>query len=279
MIIAFVVLVCISIILAIAITLELSNAWIEKTAATSALLAMCFGIFVATGAVIHRQRNSLTMWISSTLTSAGTLLSLTFIWGDHFSGIKEIIARILGISLIVGISLAHSGVFIIVTTYTRLLFFTKVTTMVLVWICAALMLLMLEDSIGAMSGMLWNLLPFFMLAVLASIVGTIVVPIAAVSHANKTEIAHESIASRVKIQLACPKCASRQELSSGNVRCANCKASIFIEIEEPRCECGYLLYQLQGNNCPECGRMVPESEKWEPIPAEIDLEEPELKVE
>ena len=35
-----------------------------------------------------------------------------------------------------------------------------------------------------------------------------------------------------------------------------------IEFEEPRCDCGYLLYRLVGDTCPECGRAVPLSSRW-----------------
>jgi len=271
-IITFVVLVCVTIILAIALTLEMNDDWMERLTATSAICALCFGIFVATGAVMRRRKIALTMWISSILTLVGTFLAVVLIWGDQNQQLEEV-ARFTFISFILGIGLAHSGVMSIVSTHTRLLFFTKFATFTSVWICAILSLTILwyEEIFDSFGGFFWTFLPFYMLSILASIVGTIIVPIAAVSHANKTAIAHESIASRVKLLLECPKCAARQELSCGNVRCSNCKASIFIEIEESRCECGYLLYQLQGDVCPECGRMIRESEKWEPTPVGIDL--------
>lgn len=267
-IITFVVLVSITIILAIALTLELSKDWIEKLTATTALLALCFGVFVAAGAVMRRKKIALTMWMSCILTIVGTVLAIGLIWVDYDYSAEESDLRLCSTSLILGIGLAHSGVFSIVSAHTRLLFFTKLATMVCVWICATLSLIPLwyEEVFNSFGGVFWTYLPFYMLSILASIVGTVIVPIAAVSHANKTQVANESISSRVKILLECPKCAERQELSSGNVRCSNCKASIFIEIEEPRCECGYLLYQLQGDVCPECGRRVRESEKWQPIP-------------
>jgi rRNA maturation protein Nop10 len=35
-----------------------------------------------------------------------------------------------------------------------------------------------------------------------------------------------------------------------------------VEVEEPRCACGYLLYQLAGDTCPECGRAVAAEDRW-----------------
>lgn len=274
-IIVFVVLVCITIILAIALILELNDDWIERLTATSALLALCFGVFVATGAVMRRHRIAITMWIGSILIIVGTALALVLIWGDHHYRTEESVGRLLMTSMVLGISLVHSGVYSIVSTHTRLLFYTKLATMVCVWICATLVITIFwyQEFFGPVGSAIWTILPLCSLSALASIIGTIIVPIAAVSRANKTAIAHESIASRVKILLECPKCAQRQELSSGNVRCSDCKASIFIEIEEPRCECGYLLYQLQGDVCPECGRTVPDSEKWELVASEISIKD------
>ena len=40
-----------------------------------------------------------------------------------------------------------------------------------------------------------------------------------------------------------------------------------IEIEEPRCACGYLLYRLEGDSCPECGAMVTAGVSWTEAPA------------
>ncbi len=35
-----------------------------------------------------------------------------------------------------------------------------------------------------------------------------------------------------------------------------------IEIEESRCECGYLLFHLNASTCPECGRDVEDQVGW-----------------
>jgi hypothetical protein len=48
----------------------------------------------------------------------------------------------------------------------------------------------------------------------------------------------------------------------GNVRCSKCGGGLFVDVEEPRCECGYLLYRLQSPTCPECGQMVDPELCW-----------------
>lgn len=65
-----------------------------------------------------------------------------------------------------------------------------------------------------------------------------------------------TISKRAKMKMACPQCQQWLEVSSGPVRCDECGLRMIVEIKEPRCACGYLLYELQGNVCPECGREI-----------------------
>jgi hypothetical protein len=52
----------------------------------------------------------------------------------------------------------------------------------------------------------------------------------------------------------CPSCGTQQSFAAGGARCIKCGLKVNIEFAEPRCECGYLLYNLPGTVCPECGR-------------------------
>jgi len=72
----------------------------------------------------------------------------------------------------------------------------------------------------------------------------------------------ETFESKTSLNLNCPKCGKQQCLPTGLVRCTKCKFKMIIELEEPRCECGYQLYNLQSNKCPECGKEIPESDRW-----------------
>lgn len=65
------------------------------------------------------------------------------------------------------------------------------------------------------------------------------------------------------IQITCPRCnTSLKAQSNKDSRCPNCKLKVRVEIKEPRCICGYLLYQLNSDNCPECGKPIQSSEQW-----------------
>lgn len=59
------------------------------------------------------------------------------------------------------------------------------------------------------------------------------------------------------VQITCPRCNnSIKAQSNKDSRCPSCKFKVRIEIKEPRCSCGYLLYQLESNTCPECGKSI-----------------------
>ncbi|MDY7107466.1 MAG: hypothetical protein SYC29_02410 [Planctomycetota bacterium] len=72
----------------------------------------------------------------------------------------------------------------------------------------------------------------------------------------------DTIPAGIGITMTCPRCGTEQAFRAGAARCAACGFAMLIEIEEPRCECGYPLYRLQGNVCPECGRAIPEADRW-----------------
>jgi hypothetical protein len=105
---------------------------------------------------------------------------------------------------------------------------------------------------------------FRLLGVLAilTVCGTIVTPILALIDVIAARGGRESLPSSLKIALTCPRCGSSERIVAGAGRCASCGLRIAIDVEEPRCACGYLLHKLQGENCPECGRTIPAADRW-----------------
>ncbi len=97
---------------------------------------------------------------------------------------------------------------------------------------------------------------------LLTVIGAFIVPMLARSFAKPRPQTSESIATKVVLEFSCPRCHAEQQLPTGVVRCSECGFALLIEIQEPRCTCGYLLYQLRGVTCPECGREVPEADRW-----------------
>ncbi len=90
------------------------------------------------------------------------------------------------------------------------------------------------------------------LCALLTVGGSIIVPVAHVM--NRVETAERVETLELEMTIVCPRCRLKQVVKSGHSTCPGCKLRFKIEIEEPRCEkCGYLLYQLTENRCPECG--------------------------
>ncbi|MCA9295265.1 MAG: hypothetical protein KC983_02085 [Phycisphaerales bacterium] len=66
------------------------------------------------------------------------------------------------------------------------------------------------------------------------------------------------------LEMACPRCTTMLTLTRGMNRCPVCALGLRVSIEEPRCACGYLLFSLTGDHCPECGADVPDTARWRP---------------
>ena len=72
----------------------------------------------------------------------------------------------------------------------------------------------------------------------------------------------ESLERRIHVSITCPRCKSEQEVPTGHGKCTKCGLNITIEVDEPRCTCGYLLHELRSQTCPECGRKIPTNDQW-----------------
>ena len=72
-----------------------------------------------------------------------------------------------------------------------------------------------------------------------------------------------AIRAAIQVSMTCPRCDSQIEARSNQEsRCDSCRLKIRVEVEEPRCGCGYLLYQLESDTCPECGKLIAEDDRW-----------------
>jgi len=119
-------------------------------------------------------------------------------------------------------------------------------------------------DLSSMSGFgpVWD---FVMAAMLASFVSVVLLTVTVVLirlTSRRVIASAESIPMRLVLRMTCPMCAAPQVMSPGPSQCGACGQRLLIDIEEPRCECGYLLFRLTGDVCPECGRGVPAGVGW-----------------
>ncbi len=79
---------------------------------------------------------------------------------------------------------------------------------------------------------------------------------------RKRARAAETVPADAVVAHDCPGCGVARELPRGVHRCDRCGTRVRIVIEEPRCRCGYVLFRLPGTRCPECGRDIPDAERY-----------------
>lgn len=69
----------------------------------------------------------------------------------------------------------------------------------------------------------------------------------------------------IDVRLTCPRCENALSVRSNKeARCEHCRLKLKVMVEEPRCACGYLLYQLESDTCPECGDPIAPEDRWAP---------------
>ena len=141
-------------------------------------------------------------------------------------------------------------------------------SLVVFWACFGEFAIVLpqvaEDIVQLVVGEQWFARSVGASAVLVA-AGTVAQPVL-IRLGRSTEGAEGAIRGRrTPVTCRCPRCAAECALDANvDAACAACGLRIRVELEEPRCRCGYLLYGLESPGCPECGAPVPESARWRP---------------
>ncbi len=226
------------------------------------LLTLLFAVTTAAVFVIRRGRFAPLMAVAVVAAVAGTALVYYLLVTDgSWSREREIAVQLAAALLMGAVGLVYSGIFVLIPTHSRLLLALKVGTVTCAWsiITAFVAFTLVEPVINSP----WFIMLFgfmFWALALALILGTIIVPVSA--YVGRERAAAETIGGRIRVELACPRCGLRQGVPAGTTRCGRCRAWLKVDVDEPRCECGYPLYRLGGDRCPECGREIPDDRQW-----------------
>jgi len=89
---------------------------------------------------------------------------------------------------------------------------------------------------------------------LLALILTAIVPLAGFLEFLTRRESHAALTKDVEVSITCPRCETAQTIRTGEDLCEVCGLRFALSIEEPRCECGYVIHRVSGDCCPECGR-------------------------
>jgi hypothetical protein len=247
----------------------------EEILASTALFSAFSLVALCCAIVIEKRRLTPIMWTGIAAGAAALLAWLCLVWfhqtmaGDW----DERVARGAGVLTIIACWCAYCGLMALPRPshpIARGVQWGSIgiwAFLALIWILALCWETWLEHLVESLLGEDLALRLMGVLLILGAC-GTVVTPILWRVQALRAAASRESVPVELRMQIVCPRCRTRQELLTGRSRCRECGLRIRITVEEPRCACGYLLYRLEGDTCPECGRQVPERDRWAAVASE-----------
>ncbi len=231
------------------------------------LTALLLGLYslppLACSIVIGRGRRVPFMWLGVVAAPLAWIVWMPMIWGSPYSwdtlGLDwdQLIFKIGFPATFIALWVMHFGLLDVLRLDHSAFRIVRIAT----WWCAGMLTWIGATMVWFEWFEEWLARLIGILAILVSC-GTIITPILAILDLIKRRTTGESVPSRIAVEVRCPRCQTMQAMKSGANTCINCRLRIHLEVEEPRCACGYLLYQLHGDQCPECGRAIPEDQRW-----------------
>jgi len=215
--------------------------------------------------VLERQRAVALMWAGLGSATVAMLFWLMLIWFDRAMSwqVEETVIRTAGSFTVGGVLAAQCGLLSLPRFESRRVgsvrrvtigvsMFLAVYGVILIWWLEDLAWIIDEEMLARAVGVL---------AIIAAC-GTVVTPLLWKMQSVRHTGGAGAVPLNIDVAIVCPRCHSDQRLKTGERSCARCGLRITIELEEPRCECGYLLHKLENNRCPECGRAIDERDRW-----------------
>jgi predicted RNA-binding Zn-ribbon protein involved in translation (DUF1610 family) len=198
-----------------------------------------------------------------------TLILIFMIWfpmTNYSFKTQEILGRTAGVTATLAVWPMLTGLFLMLPLFAPWAKRVRIMTVVALAVFAVQLLWLaaddpsFEDLIRATIG--WDRLGRFngVIGILLGTGFTTMIVMSLVERRGRIA-ANESVERRVSVHLSCPRCGHEQSIRAGNAPCSSCGLRIAIEVQEPRCVCGYLLHELKGDTCPECGRTIPRAER------------------
>lgn len=239
--------------------------WSEEIVISSVVLAIHSLAAMAGGFALERRWTPGMVRLAMVLTGVSAAGWLAFVWALDAIGWREreTVIAFLGVVSCLGGWLLHTPLMLAVPL-------KRAWTRAVRWvtIAAAAMFVLFTISLSMISTLGDTYIPWADRAIgiplLLAAVGTVLVPVGGLLERAAREAAGDSLlAGSVPVQVRCPRCGAEASVRSNRPeRCPSCGLRILVRLEEPRCDCGYVLHGLASDQCPECGRLVPPEERW-----------------
>jgi hypothetical protein len=232
----------------------------ERALATSLLVGAFSLTSLACAFVLGRRRARPTMWTGIGASFLALVGWLVFIWFDAWRWSGDWDERLIKSSATVTVLAAWAalvGLLVLLVIHRASWRAVRTATLVL----ATLLGITIATLMWTEEFEDWTFKIFATLAILTAC-GTAVTPVLALIEKIQGRAEPVTLDRRVQVSLTCPRCESTIRVRAGRDKCPACNLRIGLDIDDPRCACGYLLYGLSGDQCPECGREIPEIDRW-----------------
>lgn len=217
-------------------------------------LAFAFASLTALGCALclEKGRSRHVCMLGLAASGASFVLLEVLIWMPRWQthGIEESLARAAGVATIWAVCCPHFAILGFARPGTGLAWVIPTTRVAVVMLALLLTVIVLSDG-GE------NEFVFRAVGVLGTLtlLGTITLPVLnwiAVMRGREGVVT-----AALPVTLTCPRCGQAETRPAGSSACSKCGLRIRLEIEEERCtSCGYSLYQLTSDRCPECGAVI-----------------------
>lgn len=217
-------------------------------------LAFAFGSLTALGSAlcIEKGRARYMCMFGLLASACAFVLFELLIWSPAWLSLsgEESLARAAGVATVWAVCCPHYAILSFARPGARLAWVIPTTRVVSVLLALLLTVIILSDGGD-------NELVFRAVGVLGTLtlLGTITLP---VLHWIAVMRGRESVVTTsLPVTLTCPRCGQTEIRQAGRSACSKCGLWIRLEIEEERCaSCGYTLYRLTSDRCPECGAVI-----------------------
>tara|TARA_R110002073_G_scaffold336572_1_gene535745 strand:- start:44236 stop:45126 length:891 start_codon:yes stop_codon:yes gene_type:complete len=247
----------------------LPSGWIDEKVLITIFIVGAYslaGIVIVSVAPKHNNihgNQRLTLQTCTIGLALSMVLFITLLWFESWIGYQrdQYFWKPALIGLVVGLAAAHRMMIVPLINPLRSFQIVKRTTIIAASLMVALIIYgVIFDGYGTFDEIAARLIAIAAIITAGSTIATGAIAIFA---PKPGEGEQSSFDTSIPITLTCPRCTeSIQAKSNKESRCQSCKLKVRVQINEPRCACGYLLYQLNADTCPECGKPIPTTEQW-----------------